>query len=49
MTSGPLVCCVDDSDEARGALSVARSLSVALGLELVLVHVEPSTEMPGIP
>jgi nucleotide-binding universal stress UspA family protein len=45
---GPLVCCVDDSDGARRALVVSERLATALGLELVLVHVEPPTELPGV-
>jgi nucleotide-binding universal stress UspA family protein len=45
---GPVVCCVDDSDGARHALRFARMLATRLGLELVLVHVEPPTEAPGV-
>jgi nucleotide-binding universal stress UspA family protein len=45
---GPLVCCVDDSEGARGALMVARRLAETLGLELVLVNVQPPTEAPGV-
>lgn len=45
---GPIICCVDDSDGARRALVVSERFAEALGLELVLVHVEPSTELPGV-
>jgi nucleotide-binding universal stress UspA family protein len=45
---GPVLCCLDDSDGARHALPVARLLATRLDLELVLVHVEPSTEAPGV-
>jgi nucleotide-binding universal stress UspA family protein len=44
----PLVCCLDDSDGARHALPVAQRLAAQLGLELVLLHVEPRTEVPGV-
>jgi nucleotide-binding universal stress UspA family protein len=45
---GPVLCCLDDSDGARYALAVARMLATRLELELVLVHVEPPTEAPGV-
>jgi nucleotide-binding universal stress UspA family protein len=45
---GPVVCCLDDSDGARQALSYADVLAKRLGLELVLLHVGPSTEAPGV-
>jgi nucleotide-binding universal stress UspA family protein len=45
---GPVVCCLDDSDGARHALAFARVLATRLGLELVLAHVEPPTEAPGV-
>jgi nucleotide-binding universal stress UspA family protein len=45
---GPVLCCLDDSDGARRALAVARLLATGLELELVLVHVEPPTEAPGV-
>ena len=45
---GPIICCLDDSDGARHALPVAYSLSARLALELVLLHVEPPTEAPGV-
>jgi len=45
---GPVLCCLDDSDGSRHALQVARMLSDRLGLELVLVRVEPPTELPGV-
>lgn len=43
-----LVCCVDDCDGARAALPVASPLANALGLELLVLHVEPATELPGV-
>jgi nucleotide-binding universal stress UspA family protein len=45
---GPVLCCLDDSDGARHALAVARMLATRLELELVLVHVEPPIEAPGV-
>src|SRR5918995_197152 len=45
---GVLVCCVDDSDGARAALGVGRRLAEQLGLDLMLLHVEPMTEAPGV-
>jgi nucleotide-binding universal stress UspA family protein len=45
---GPVICCVDDSDGARHALSYADVLAKRLGLELLLLHVEPPTEAPGV-
>lgn len=45
---GVIICCVDDSEGARRALPVAHGLSVRLGLDLVLLHVEPPTEAPGV-
>jgi nucleotide-binding universal stress UspA family protein len=45
---GPLVCCVDDSDGARAALAVAGVLARRLGLELVLLHLEPTPSLPGV-
>ncbi len=45
---GPVLCCLDDSEGARHALSVARLLATRLELELVLVHIEPPTEAPGV-
>ena len=46
---GPVLCCLDDSDGARSALSVAKELATRLGLELVLVHAEPPlARAPGL-
>jgi len=44
----PIVCPVDDSDAARGALQLAAELAESLDAPLVLVHVAPPTEAPGI-
>ena len=43
-----MICCLDDSDGARHALSYADELAKRLGLELLLLHVEPPTEAPGV-
>jgi nucleotide-binding universal stress UspA family protein len=43
-----LVCCVDDSEGARAALTVASRLADALAFELLILHVEPATELPGV-
>jgi nucleotide-binding universal stress UspA family protein len=48
MSMGPVLCCLDDSDGARHALPVAGLLASQFELELVLVHVEPPTEAPGV-
>jgi nucleotide-binding universal stress UspA family protein len=45
---GPIVVSVDDSDGSRAALRVARELARALEKTLVLVHVAPRTEAPGV-
>jgi nucleotide-binding universal stress UspA family protein len=45
---GPIVVSVDDSDGSRAALRVARELATALHRSLVLVHVAPRTEAPGV-
>jgi nucleotide-binding universal stress UspA family protein len=45
---GVLVCCVDDSEGARAALRVGRELAEKLDHELMLLHIEPATEAPGV-
>ena len=45
---GPVICAVDDSDGARAALKVALDLAARFGVNLVLVHAEPSTVVPGV-
>lgn len=45
---GSLICCVDDSDAAGSAVHVAGILAEKLDLELVLLHVQPPTEAPGV-
>ncbi|HUG63907.1 MAG TPA: universal stress protein [Gaiellaceae bacterium] len=45
---GPIVVSVDESDGARAALRVAGDLAEALSTTLVLVHVAPRTEAPGV-
>jgi nucleotide-binding universal stress UspA family protein len=37
--TGPIICGVDDSSAARGAIRVARSLGTERGLSVVFVHV----------
>jgi nucleotide-binding universal stress UspA family protein len=44
----PIVVSVDDSDGSRAALRVAGELATALEATLVLVHVAPRTEAPGV-
>jgi len=45
-----VVCGVDRSDEARGALRVAAELAMAVGVELVLVHAfQPDSASAAIP
>jgi len=48
MTMRPIVCSVDDSVGARAALRVASELADMLDARLVLVHVAPPTEAPGV-
>jgi nucleotide-binding universal stress UspA family protein len=45
---GPVICAVDRSDEARAAVGVARELAARLESRLLLLHVEPPTEAPGV-
>ncbi len=45
---GPIICAADDTDGARAAIRVTRELAQALGSRIVLVHVEPSTSVPGV-
>ena len=45
---GPVICAADDSDGARAALKVARNLAARFEAELVLVHAEPPTVVPGV-
>jgi nucleotide-binding universal stress UspA family protein len=45
---GPVISCVDGSDAARAALRIARRIAERLQLELVLLHVAPPTEAPGV-
>jgi nucleotide-binding universal stress UspA family protein len=46
--AGPIVCGVDDSDEARDAARVAGALGGRLGLEVLLVHVAGAVTQPGV-
>jgi nucleotide-binding universal stress UspA family protein len=46
--AGSIVCCVDDSREARAAVRVARDLGQRLALDLVLLHVAPPVTEPGV-
>jgi nucleotide-binding universal stress UspA family protein len=43
-----IVCAVDDSLETPTVVRVARELAQAFGLRLLLVHVAPPTEAPGV-
>jgi nucleotide-binding universal stress UspA family protein len=43
-----IVCAVDDSDAADDVVRVAQRLALALRGRLVLVHVAPPTEAPGV-
>ena len=44
----PIICAVDDSEGAAAALQVSHELVQALETRLVVVHVAPSTEAPGV-
>jgi nucleotide-binding universal stress UspA family protein len=46
--AGPVIACVDGSDSSRPIVEVARRLAERLDLELVLLHVAPPTEAPGV-
>jgi nucleotide-binding universal stress UspA family protein len=43
-----IVCAVDRSDAAEEVVRVAQALATALSARLVLVHVAPRTEAPGV-
>lgn len=43
-----IVCCVDDSAEARGAARVAGALAARLDARVVLLHVTARTTAPGV-
>lgn len=43
-----IVCAVDGSEGADGVVRVARTLASALQGRLVLLHVAPPTEAPGV-
>lgn len=45
---GPIVVSVDESDGSRAALRVAGDLAEALRTTLVLAHIAPRTEAPGV-
>ena len=42
------MCAVDGSDGSLRAIRIADKLAGKLGLELVLLHVAPRTELPGV-
>jgi nucleotide-binding universal stress UspA family protein len=44
----PVIACVDDSELSEGVVRVARRLAERLDLEIVLLHVAPPTEAPGV-
>ena len=43
-----IVCAVDESDTTDDVVRVAQALATALRGRLVLVHVAPPTEAPGV-
>ena len=43
-----IVCCVDASSDAPTVVGIALWLAESLELELVLVHVAPHTNVPGV-
>jgi nucleotide-binding universal stress UspA family protein len=45
---GPVICAVDRSEQARAAVGIARELAARLESRLLLLHVEPPTEAPGV-
>jgi nucleotide-binding universal stress UspA family protein len=45
---GPVVCCVDGSDESRSAAALAAFLGDRLGLPLVLLSVVGAVTQPGV-
>jgi nucleotide-binding universal stress UspA family protein len=44
----PVICAIDDSEAAPAVLRVAHELAQALVTRLVVVHVAPPTEAPGV-
>jgi nucleotide-binding universal stress UspA family protein len=45
---GRLLCCIDNPENVVGILRVARRVAEGLGLEIVLLNVQPPTEAPGV-
>lgn len=45
---GPVVCCVDGSDESRSAAALAALLAKQLGLPLTLLSVVGTVTQPGV-
>jgi len=45
---GPVVCCVDGSDESRSAATLAATLADRLGLRLILLSVVGTVTQPGV-
>jgi nucleotide-binding universal stress UspA family protein len=45
---GPVVCCVDGSDESRFAAALAASFADRLGLPLILLSVVGTVTQPGV-
>lgn len=43
-----LIACVDGSELSVPVVRIAHRLAERLGLELVLMHVAPATELPGV-
>jgi nucleotide-binding universal stress UspA family protein len=44
----PIICALDDSEAAPAVLHVAHELARVLETRLVVVHVAPPTEAPGV-
>jgi nucleotide-binding universal stress UspA family protein len=45
---GPVIACVDGSDVSRPVVRIAQQLAERLEVGLVLLHVAPPTEAPGV-
>jgi K+-sensing histidine kinase KdpD len=45
---GPVIACVDGSDVSLPVVRIAQQLAERLEVGLVLLHVAPPTEAPGV-